>query len=303
MRKNLELPAVAVLILLLPLVGCKVKETIRVDPRPANLQVRTASYEELLEILKSYEQVTSLSSNRLDFTLISGRNRDDGVLEKYRTLRGYVVLQRPSSVRLVLQIPVTNSRLFDIVSVGDDISVDYPREQKFYRGKNSARELVARDPENSSEFSIPIRGTHIYEAIFPQSMDLNAPGTWISMVEQADQGAGHYVLTVFREGTPPRLQVVRTIWISRSTLTIARQQVYSKKGELVSDITYSNVTVVEGVPLPLKIHVDRPVDRYTLDLEFKGWNVNPDLGENAFVLQPSPAYEVIELKDRGAIGN
>ena len=178
-----------------------------------------------------------------------------------------------------------------------------PEEQKFYRGKNSARELVARDPENSSEFSIPIRGTHIYEAIFPQSMDLNAPGTWISMVEQADQGAGHYVLTVFREGTPPRLQVVRTIWISRSTLTIARQQVYSKKGELVSDITYSNVTVVEGVPLPLKIHVDRPVDRYTLDLEFKGWNVNPDLGENAFVLQPSPAYEVIELKDRGAIGN
>lgn len=290
-------------ILLLPLMGCTVKETIRVDPRPANLQIRTASYEELLGILRSYEKVTSLSSNRLDFTLISGRNRDDGVLEKYRTLRGYVVLQRPSSIRLVLQIPVTNSRLFDIVSVGDDISVDYPREQKFYRGKNSARELVARDPENSSEFSIPIRGTHIYEAIFPQSVDLNAPGTWISMVEQPDQGAGHYVLTVFRESSPPRLQVVRTIWISRSTLTIARQQVYSEKGEVVSDITYSNVTLVEGVPLPLKIHVDRPIDRYTLDLEFKGWNVNPDLGENAFVLQPSPAYEVIELKDRGAIGN
>ena len=57
------------------------------------------------------------------------------------------------------------------------------------------------------------------------------------MEEESDPGAKYYVLSVYREGATKRIHTVRKIWIERSSLSIARQQVYLDEGQLVSDIT------------------------------------------------------------------
>lgn len=277
--------------------GCKIKKTVKVEVADTSND-RSAGFDELLSVIKRYDRISELVGRDLELTLTVSRRSEPGLLDRYPKVSGYVLLKRPDAARLVLLTPLSKSTLFDILSVGDELTVWYPRENKYYQGSNSARELLVEDSGSSREFSIPIRGAHIFEAIFPQSIDLDSPGLRISMEEQSDAVARHYVLTVFQEAAGPRMNVVRRIWVERVGLTIARQQVFQEDGKVVSDITYSTPTTWDGFLLPLRIHVDRKLDGYVLDLKFKNWRVNPTLSEKSFELPPPPGAETVRLIDK-----
>ena len=203
-------------------------------------------------------------------------------------------------VHLVLRIPLIQSTMFNVVSVGDDFSVWYPSENKLYEGKNSARELIIDDSLGTKDFTaIPIRGPHIFEAIFPQNIVLDAPGSWVDVEELTDEQTSYYVLSVLKEGQRPRIHTIRKIWIERAGMTIARQQIF-EEDQAVSDISYSYEARKEGFSLPVRIKIVRPVDKYTLDLTFAGWKINPDLPDDAFKLPTTlpPDVQVIHLKDK-----
>ena len=233
--------------------GCSIKQTIKVNVPQGIRQAKTATFEELLGIIRSYDKINSLACNEVNLTFTSSRKIENGILEKYPKLDGYILLKRPDSVHLVLQVPILHSTLSDVVSVGDDFSVWSPKENRFYEGKNSFRELVMDGPSGSKEFNIPIRGPHIFEAIFPQSVVLDAPGIWIDMEEQSDSSTSYYVLSVLKEGKPPRMHTIRKIWIERLGMTIARQQVFGEQDQVVSDIFLLRRNSGWGFSLPLRI--------------------------------------------------
>lgn len=276
--------------------GCKIRRTIKIDVPQKILLARTASFEDLVRMLKGYDAVNSLSSS-LDITYSYGR-RESGVIQEIKKQPGYVLLKRPNSSRLVVQNFVTGTRELEVVSIEDDLSIYYRRENAHYVGKNSAKNLVAEKAVNDGDFKVPIRGGHIYEAIFPQSIPIDAPGFLYSMEEAADADAKYYVITVYRETGQKKIQTVRKIWIERSSFAVARQQVYLEDGQIVSDIAYSNEVEVNGLKLPLHIHVDRPLDGYALDLEFKSWRINPELPDNAFLLKLPEGVQVIHLVEK-----
>jgi len=286
--------------------GCSVKKTIKIDVPPAIRQAKTATFEELLAKIRSYDKIKSLSSNEMELVFTSSRKRAEGELEKFHKLDGYILLQRPDSTRFVLLIPISRSTLFDVLSVGDTLSVWYPRENRFYLGRNSAKELVVESSSGSSEFSIPIRGPHIFEAIFPQGLAMGSQDLRVGLEEQSEDRASYYVLSFSREGdpnaVPRRIHILRKIWIERSGLTIARQQIFSDEGHRLSDIIYSNEVRIDNYDLPLRIHIDRPMDGYILDLTFKNWSLNPDLPGDAFKLAPPPGAETIRLREKGETG-
>jgi hypothetical protein len=276
------------LLALISLSGCFGKKVIKFTPLPAG---REAGTDELIKSIRSYQQqITSLSCSNFDLVYTSAKKRDAGIFEKYPSFHGWILLKKPESVRFSLQKPVIKSKLVELLSVGDNFSLQY--ENKFYRGKNSIKELVV------DKYSFPIRGNHIFEAIFPQGIQLDAPGIWISNEEQSDETARYYVLSMFKQDAPPIMHLMRRIWIERTGLTIARQEVFSEEGKVASDIRYSKRTMVDGFLLPLKIHIDRPIDGYVLDLEFKDWKVNPpEVKEDAFEMLPPPGANVIDIED------
>lgn len=279
--------------------GCSIKQTVKVNVPQGIREAKTADFKDLLNLLRGYDRITSLTCNELRLTFTSSRKVDIGELEKYPTLKGYILLQRPNSTHLVLLMPVTQSKFLDVLSVGDSLSVWYPRENNFYEGRNSARDLVVEDPSGAKDFAVPIRGSHIFEAIFPQSIAFDDPGVWISLDEQRDGQSSYYILTFTKEGIRPRAHTIRKIWIERLGLTIARQQVFGDEGQIVSDIAYANQMKMEGFSIPQQIHIERPVDGYTLDLSFKNWRINPELSEDAFKLQPPSGAKIVALKEKG----
>lgn len=276
--------------------GCTIKKTIKIEVPQKILQAKTAGFKELLDMLQRYDRIHSLSSS-LEVTYFSGK-KESGVIQQIKKQPGYILLRRPNSTRLVVRNFVTGTSELEVLSVEDDLSIYYRRENALYVGKNSAKDLIAENGGNSSGFTVPIRGGHIYEAIIPQSLQIGAPGFLHSMEEATDPGAKYYVLNVYKEGATKRIHTVRKIWIERSSLSVARQQVYLDEGQMVSDIVYSDETEVDGLKLPLRIHLDRPMDGYALDLEFKSWRIDPDLPDNAFSLKLPEGVQVIHLIEK-----
>jgi outer membrane lipoprotein-sorting protein len=295
--KRRLIPLLACLVLLLfAFSGCRIRRTINIEVSQRILQAKTAGFEDLLGMLQSYDRIHSLSSS-LDVTYSYGK-KESGVIHEIRKQPGYILLKRPDSTRLVVQNFVTGTRELEVLSAGDDLSIYYRPENALYVGRNSAKNLMLENTGNPDNFKIPIRGGHIYEAIFPQSIQMDAPGFLYSMEEEADTGAKYYVLNVYKEGAAKRIHTIRKLWIERSSMAISRQQVYLDDGQVVSDIAYSDEMDVDGFKLPLHIHIDRPLDGYALNLEFKGWRIDPDLQDNAFSLKLPEGVQIIHLIEK-----
>ncbi len=278
--------------------GCRIKRTIKTHVPEKVLQAKTATLEELLKLLQKYDDIQCLSS-RLDVTYSSGK-RESGVIQEIRKQPGYILLRRPNSTQLVVQNFVTKTKELELLSVEDNLSIWISRGNRLYLGKNSAKELILEESADSPAFTVPIRGGHVFEAVFPQGIRIGEPGSLYSLEESSDSEAKYYVLAFYREGLRRRIHTERKLWIERSSLTIARQQVYLESGQLESDITYSNSIPIDGYYLPTTMRIDRPLDGYALNLEFKSWRINPVLADNAFILTPPAGAQVIHLSEKKA---
>ena len=65
-----------------------------------------------------------------------------------------------------------------------------------------------------------------------------------------------------------------------------------------SDVEYSDMTRMSDFFLPLRIRMDRPLDGYVLNMEFKSWRINNGLPDNAFVLKPPEGVQIVPLKEK-----
>lgn len=273
--------------------GCSIRRTVKATI-PLNMRnAKTASYDELLALIASYDRIQELSSNDLRLRLVVGKQGSE-TQDQFRPAPGYILLRRPDSVHLVLKSPLGTE--LDMLSVGDDLSAWVPSKNRFYIGKNSAKELVSDDLPKG----FTLRGTHIFEAVFPQSVSLDSPGIRISMEEAEDAGSKYYTISFYRDLGSRRIHTIRRIWIERSQLAIVRLQRFLDDGRVESDIEYSNMEQIDGSYLPLKIHANRPQDGYDVSLEFKSgnWRINNNLPDEAFVLKPPEGAEIIHLKEK-----
>jgi len=273
--------------------ACAVKKMVPVTVPAGIREAKTATFEQLINLLGDRDRrVTSLSSNSLQVTFRSGRI-ESGRLQEYRSAPGYVLLKKPDSIRLNIQNPITKTTILDLLSVGDDFSIWYPRENKFFIGKNSAKEF---DLEGSPSFTA--RPIHMFQAIMPESLPASSVDLRIAMEEEQDASSRYYVLTLLKVFNGSVLFPVRKLWIERAGFGVARQQTYGDGGSLAGIVYYSSLAPVDGIPLPLTIRMERPVDAYSLDLRFKTWHVNPDLPENAFTMAPPSGAQQIILKEK-----
>jgi outer membrane lipoprotein-sorting protein len=279
------------------LTGCSVKRTVKVEVPQKVLEAKTASLDELVALAGNYsEKLRTLSSTSLKISYVSGK-LDSGTLQQYRSAPGYVLLKSPDALRLNIQNPLTKTAIAELASRGDDFALWFPRDNKYFVGRNSSRELELESGQNAATFTA--RPFHIYEAIIPRSIPISNPQMKISLEEDRDTTAKYYVVSVFRESGPHRLRVLRRIWFERSALAVVRQKTFEEDGSVSSIITYSNLAPVEGLLMPLLIRLERPGDGYSLDMEFKNWRANSEIPDTSFTLAKPPAAQVVQLKEKG----
>jgi hypothetical protein len=274
--------------------GCAMNKTAATPPGVAPARLQTATKQDLIaQYNLQADAVTSLNAS-VTMTLTAG-SAYTGVIKQYHQVSGFILAQKPSSIRVIGQAPVVGTNIFDMESDGQTFDIFIPSQNKFLTGPASLERPSAKPIEN-------LRPQHLTDAIFWDAIPGKAP---VLFEEASDGLSRYYVLTVVRPTTqvgadasaPEDWQIARKVWFDRTDLSVARVETYDPGGKLSSDVRYADWDMFGTVKYPRRISLDRPANDYSLQIGITKLTLNEPIPPDRFVLKQPPGTELVRVGD------
>ncbi len=279
------------MILLTPLLGfgsgCAVSNQHVVPPA----QVRAALDATKEQLLAQYNrQAQAIHSLNAGVTLVpTAGSTYTGVIEQYHEVNAFILAEQPSKIRVIGQAPVVAKDVFDMVSDGKTFRIFIPSKHKFIVGSTELNREAKKPIEN-------LRPQHLVDALFWPEISATAQ---VLFEEWNQPPERNYILTILRPAGDG-WEVERKIWFDRADLSLARIEIFTTGGRLVSGIRYADWQAVEGgARYPRHIWIVRPHDDYQLEIRVKKLSVNEAIADDRFDLQQPPGTELVRLDDEG----
>ena len=309
-----------------------------VVPQPLTPLV-DADMPQMFEEINRLGAVRSLNG-KVDIQFLDTSYAECGLADKYRTADGRLVVQRPGQVYLIVQVPFAGTKVAEMSSTGERFwaAVYQGNEQyrRFVTGTNSAtyekvdagsrgaspdcnaggkRQEEAMQRATVSAIS-SLRPQHLTDAVLvpPVSFDdtrhvyaqaetyEEEPDTRPNAKKNARVVRGYYVLSEMELVSQNRARVTRRFWFDRvGTLRLARVQIYGERGQLVTDVVYSNQQPFgeDGrLRLPAQIELTRPQDHYSIRIAFQdpgAVKVDQPYDPEIFVLKNTSSLPEVNL--------
>jgi outer membrane lipoprotein-sorting protein len=256
---------------------------------PAQLQTATKS-----DLITRYDQqadaVTTLNAT-ITMTLTAG-SAYTGVIKQYHEVRGFILAQKPSTIRVIGQAPVVGTNIFDMESDGDTFRIFIPSQNKFLTGPANLERPSAKPIEN-------LRPQHLTSAIFWEAIPSQSP---VLLEEASDAASQYYILTVIRridksgaDTADAEWEIALKVWFDRADLNVARRQAYDPGGKLASDIRYSGWDMFGAVRYPRQIALTRPGNDYKLQIGITKAAFNETISADRFELRQPPGAELVNV--------
>jgi hypothetical protein len=315
-------------IALLALTGCNIVK--KESKTPTLLKAEDATQAQLMEEVNRFARVGSMRA-KMDLKFEDNSFAQFGSKEVYRSADGEVVVQRPASILLKVQIPVIKSDVAQMTSDGTQFRVAILQDggtgkyKKFVIGTNNAdysKLQKTLDKANGDGKVIEsvnafanLRPQHFTDAMLVRPTDadhLYTQSTTYQIEDDATAGKksplrsvtrGYYLLDEFVKQADGSLTITRRFWFDRvGGIRLARQQLFDNRGEIESDIVYGregNLTDTgEYNNLPLRIQVTRLKEKYTMSLTYQTpetVTIGKKYPPTAFVLQNTWSLEEVDL--------
>jgi len=287
-----RLRALIVIGLVLPLSAClfsshKVQSNISTAP------LKSATKDELIQIINSEaEKIRTLNATVDIDTSVGGAKR--GKVTEYKEIRGYVLVRKPSMLRMIGLMPIVRNRAFDMVSDGDNFKLWIPPKNKFIVGRND----VVRP---SNEPLASIRPQQIYDALLLQYIGADEIAVLENGSEMTLDAKNHrwmeqsdYELDVIRRSSNG-WYLDRKIVFDRVNLIPDREFIYDQNGNVVTDTHYKDVKEYGSVRFPSVIQIWRPQEEYSIVLTIVKMTVNEPIRDEQFALQQPPGSQLERL--------
>jgi len=234
----------------------------------------TADRQTLLDsVVRQYEAVRDFSAE-VDMVPALGTAEKSKITE-YKDVRAYVLFRSPSDIRLIGLYPVVRSKAFDMVSNGLDFKLYVPSRNRFLVGKNELEQPSPNKLEN-------LRPQHFLDAMMVRPVDLQSEK--VLLMNLTDEDNAFYIIPVVHENGNGQLQLSRSIWFNRYTLTIARQFTFDANGNILTDARYSDWKAYDNVPFPKHIEINRPKDEYAVVIDIVKMDINKGVSQEKFAL-------------------
>ncbi len=234
-----------------------------------------ADRQTLLEsLVRQYEAVRDFNAE-VDMIPAKGTTEKSKITE-YPECRAYVLFRKPSEIRLIGLYPVVRSKAFDMASDGVDFRLYLPSKNRFLVGKNQMEKPSENKLEN-------LRPQHFLDAMLVRPID--AKSEKVLLMNLTDEDNAYYIIPVVRESADGQLQLTRSIWFNRYTLTIARQFLFDAKGNILTDARYSDWKAYDNVAFPKHIEINRPQDEYAVVINVLKMDINKGVAADKFVLE------------------
>jgi len=278
--------------------GCAVskKHTVPASEiRPAkeaSEQDLLAAYERLAEAVKSINASVEL--------IPTAGSAYSGVIEQYHQVQGFILAQKPESIRIIGQSPLISKNIFDMVSDGKTFRIYIPSKNQFIVGPTTLERTAQKPIEN-------LRPQHLLDALFWPAISNRST---VLFEEFDEPPARYYVLTLFHGGEKPTID--RKLWFDRADLSLARIEVYGDAGRVVSDVHLSDwqlggagsaaaaANPGPAEPMyPRHIVLNRPHDNYQLEIRITKLTLNEPISADRFQLAQPAGAELIQLGEGG----
>jgi hypothetical protein len=265
--------------------ACLVRRETRVSPVALPPPAREATLTDLIARINSQSEAVRTMTATVDLEPTAG-SVYSGIIREYHDVKGFILLEKPSLIRMIGQAPVVRTDIFDMASNGEEFRLYIPPKQKFIIGPTGFRRPAKNSLEN-------LRPQHILEALLLPPIDEAREKAFL---EEATEGTGrYYVVNVVAASDNDGLQLKRRIWFDRANLELTRVQYFEPQGRYVEDVHYGDYKAFESVTYPTHLEVGRPVEDYRLTITILKATFNQPIERTKFELQKPAGAQLINL--------
>jgi len=289
-KLSLFLPVLSALFASVLVAGCSASHTTVVKPAGPPVQLQTATKAELVERYNTLANSVKSMNLSVTITLTAG-SAYTGVIKQYHQVNGFILAQRPADIRVIGQVPIVGTKIFDMVSDAETFRISMPTEHKFLTGPTKLERPSSKPIEN-------LRPQHLMGAIFWDAIPPRDP----VLMEEAGDGGRYYVLTAIhrvREGpaedSGTDWEIAQKVWVDRADLTVARRQTYDPGGKIGSDVAYSGWDTFGDVQYPRQVGLTRPGNDYKLQIGISKATFNETITADRFELKQPEGEELVKV--------
>ena len=269
----------------LPLTGCYSIRTHAVDRTVVAPHVLNASLAQLVTKMNDQYRAVQTLNATVDITASTGGHRE-GQVKEIPTFAGYIMLRKPTDLRVLMLVPVLRSRALDMVSDGKNFKLLIPPKNKAVEGSDEVTTPSKNGLENlrpniiRDALLVPAVGPDEYIDLTENSRILAPARGKKEAVEEPD-----YDLVFLKVRTDHVLERVRVIHINRTNLQPYQQDIYDHSGHVVTVVAYDKYQKFGDIEFPMSLMITRPLDEYSLKIEVSKLTINTKLDDEQFVLK------------------
>ena len=273
--------------LLLATPGCLVRKVTHVSNQGPAPPALTATPAELVRKIDAWSDPIRTMTATVDLEPTAG-SVYSGVIKEYHDVGGFVLLQKPSTLRMLGQAPVVRTTIFDMVSDGEGFRLYLPTMQKFVIGKSSYQHPAKNALEN-------LRPQHILQALLVPPLDTKRETTYRETVDHRKERTRFYVVTIVEAPSEHHVILRRKVWFDRTDLELGRIQFYGPEGNCTEDVEYSKYQDFSGIRYPTHIELNRPEDDYEVTITIDKATFNQPIPPEKFDLKKPEGVQLVDL--------
>jgi outer membrane lipoprotein-sorting protein len=294
--KNWKALSVVVVAMTGGLTGC-LSTTRQVLKTQAPETYRTESVDQVEKDVSDRDAAVKTLNAKVLITAMTGGSKEGKVTE-YTPFTGYIFVQKPANLRVILQLPLIGSSALDMVSDGQTFTLKMASSHGNVWRQGS--DNVTRPSKNGLENLRPavFLDSLLVPGVKTDELVTLTESTRIVQAETRHKSAvaePDYDLNVLRKKDGNVLQMERVVHISRVTMLPFQQDIYDEKGRIVTQATYEAYQNYSGQQFPSVITIRRPVDEYSLKVNVTKLTLNETFEADQFELKIPPGTVVQKM--------
>lgn len=246
-----------------------------------------------------YDAITSLTAT-VDFQATTGGARQ-GKQTDITPFHGYILLRKPSMLRVLALLPVVRTHAFDLASNGHTFKLVIPPKSRAIVGSNTVSKPSANSLEN-------LRPDIFLDSVLVKAITPERLVYLTSTSETRRQGkklveTPEYELHIGEQDPKATdgldvhvIKPTRVIRFSRLTLLPNGQDIYGEDGSVQTHVEYGPYKQFGMTHMPGTIVIERPREAYRITISVQKVVLNQPLGDEQFALKIPPDYKVQNLQ-------
>ena len=228
-----------------------------VEATTSTAKLQTTTRQQLVDFINTEAhklQTLNLTVNIA--TSVGGEKK--GKVTEFEEIRGYILVRKPDTLRMIGLFPIVRNKAFDMVSDGTEFKLSIPAKNKFYVGHNNVVNPGGNPLEN-------LRPQVIYNALLlpeiDSSNDIAVMEDGMEIIydtkKKKELQQPDYVIDVIHR-TNGAWYLARKIVFDRTNLTVHQQTIYDHDGSVATEATYQAYHDYNGINFPDVIQISRP---------------------------------------------